>query len=112
MPKQSKKEEILNQTYFESVVSISSGVWIEILYILCMYCSLLPINNFTSDILQVKFGLSSIEAGARYGEIYLVSGFTLIFIGIFNDKFGGISATQVLAAVCSILGNFWWAYYP
>jgi hypothetical protein len=52
------------------------------------------------------------EAGAMYGEIYLLSGLTLVSIGVLNDKFGGIALTQVIAALFAIIGNFWWAYYP
>jgi hypothetical protein len=58
-----------------------------------MYSSIVPINNFTSDILQVKFGLNAKDAGARYGEIYCICGFTLLFVGWFNDKFGHIAFT-------------------
>jgi hypothetical protein len=28
-----------------------------------------------------------------YGEIYLLSGLTLVSIGVLNDKFGGIALT-------------------
>ena len=47
-----------------------------------------------------------------YGEIYLLSGLTLVSIGVLNYKFGGIALTQVIAALFAIIGNFWWAYYP
>lgn len=77
-----------------------------------MYSSILPINNFTSDILQVKFGLTSVQAGDLYGYIYLVSGPTLIFVGLFNDSRGHISLTQILAGVTALLGNLWWVLYP
>ena len=60
----------------------------EILYVLFIYCSILPIGQFTSDMLQLKFGLDPVEAGARFGEIYMVSGFTLVAVGLFNDKYG------------------------
>jgi hypothetical protein len=58
-----------------------------------MYCATLPINNFTSDMLQIKFGLTSVQAGDAYGYIYLISGPTLVLVGLFSDKHGYISLT-------------------
>lgn len=87
-------------------------IWVEIMYCVAMYCAIIPINNFTSDILQVKFGLSSLDAGYRFGEIYLTCGVTLLMVGWFNDKYGHIASTQIVAALCCLLGNLWWTYYP
>jgi hypothetical protein len=77
-----------------------------------MYSSTLPINNFTSDILQVKYGFSSVQAGNFYGAIYFVCGIALIFVGLLNDRYGHIALTQVLAALFSLVGNMWWSFYP
>ena len=41
-----------------------------------------------------------------------MASFTLVFIGIINDKYGQIAFTQIVSAICSVLGNLWWAYYP
>lgn len=87
-------------------------LWVEIVFVVCMYISIMPINNFTSDMLQVQFGLNSIEAGAKFGLIYFVSGFTLVFVGLSNDRYGQLGIVQVLSAVCSILANSWWSFYP
>ena len=62
--------------------------------------------------LQAKFGLTSVQAGDTYGYIYLISGPTLVLVGLFNDNYGYISLTQIGAALVAVLGNLWWAWYP
>jgi hypothetical membrane protein len=56
---------------------------------MAMYMGSLPLNAFASDMLQVNYAMSSEEAGTGFGQIYAVSGITLILVGIFVDKFGG-----------------------
>jgi nitrate/nitrite transporter NarK len=62
--------------------------------------------------LQLQYGLTQVEAGTKFGEIFCISGITLILVGIFNDRFGHIGMTQVFAALCSLLANLWWSFCP
>jgi nitrate/nitrite transporter NarK len=76
------------------------------------FASVQPINNFTSDILKTKFGLSSPEAGRLYGYVYMIAGIILIPVGYFNDYYGHIALTQIAAALLCCIGTMWWAFFP
>jgi hypothetical protein len=56
-----------------------------------LYASTLPINNFTSDMLQERFGLSAVEAGDMFGYIYAISSIVLIAVGYCADRHGNLA---------------------
>ena len=55
---------------------------------LLTYSAIMPINNFTSDILQMRYGLTDQEAGDAFGTIYFTSGFIFITVGYLQDIYG------------------------
>jgi nitrate/nitrite transporter NarK len=61
--------------------------------------------------LQVRFGLSNVEAGDMFGYIYAISGIVLITVGYYSDRYGNLALMQILAACCSVMGNLWWSYH-
>lgn len=36
----------------------------------------------------------------------------MIPAGLFNDMYGQIALTQIVAALFCLLGNLWWAFFP
>ena len=42
----------------------------------------------------------------------MVSGIIMIPVGLFNDMYGQIALTQIVAALFCLLGNLWWAFFP
>jgi nitrate/nitrite transporter NarK len=78
----------LDEIQYPHKISLGAPVYLLCLYFLLLYSAVLPINNFSSDILQVRFGLTDVEAGRAFGYIYAVSGLVLILVGLFADRYG------------------------
>lgn len=53
-------------------------------------CSIFPIVSQTPDLYQKNYGLTSVQAGQKYGMINLLQGITFILVGLFNDAYGRI----------------------
>ena len=98
----------MQTSFCQDIQSLTPAAWGVILLAFVLYASILPINNFTSDLLQVKFGLTDIAAGNCFGYIYAVSGLVLIVVGLVCDKWGHMARMQCMSALAALLGNLWW----
>ena len=88
------------------------ALWINSLAILCIYSAVLPINTFTSDILQQKYGISAIQAGEYFGSVYLIAGLVLPLVGFLVDRCGRMALCMCCAALSCLLANLMWIFLP
>lgn len=100
------------QAWWSTVRQSSTQTVNLVVFVFFFYASTLPINSFTSDMLQENYGLSSVEAGQRYGYIYFVSGLVLLIVGLFCDSYGYLGVLQILGAACALAGNLFWMLFP
>ena len=97
--------------YWQEVKSIPVASWLLIAFTALAYNSIEPLIAFTSDMLQARFNLSSVDAGSCYGYLYLISGVWLVLTGMFGDAQGHLGVMQMFGAACALGANLWWVLH-
>lgn len=67
---------------------------------------------FITRMLEVKYAMPSVVAGALFGSINLVAAILLPVIGSIVDKYGGITFFMTLSSIIAFLVNFLWLAIP
>jgi nitrate/nitrite transporter NarK len=86
--------------------------WICTLNIVFVYAAVIPINTFTSDILQKKYAINSIQAGEYFGSVYLIAGLVLPLCGFVVDRCGRLALCMCCATLLNMIANLMWILLP
>ena len=99
-------------SYGDQVRAFGVPIYLLCAYVLVLYAAIIPLNNFTSDMLQLRFELSEMEAGHAFGNIHAVAGITLVAVGLYQDRYGNLGLLLIFAAIAALAANLWWVLYP
>eukprot|EP01102_Stenamoeba_stenopodia_P011345 TRINITY_DN347_c1_g1_i1.p1 TRINITY_DN347_c1_g1~~TRINITY_DN347_c1_g1_i1.p1 ORF type:complete len:447 (-),score=69.93 TRINITY_DN347_c1_g1_i1:44-1384(-) len=91
---------------WSGVFSLPKLFWVMVLATFFVYAGLLPVISFITQLLEEKWGLTSIAASSTASIFYFCATVTLVPMGIFIDRYAHRMTLAVLSALLPVIAHF------